>query len=53
MPTEFILSLQPDEGHNFGKVKHVASVRFWYGIQGEHYKIDKLGDLELLERLRR
>nr|POE76554.1 putative ribonuclease h protein [Quercus suber] len=53
MPTEFILSLQPDEGHNFGKVKHVASARFWYRIQGEHYKIDKLGDLELLERLRR
>ena len=53
MPNEFVLSLQPDEGHNFGKVKHVASVRFWYRIQGEHYNIYKLSESELLERLRR
>ena len=33
MPTEFVLSLQPNEGHNCGKVKHVVSVRFWYRIQ--------------------
>nr|POF03101.1 putative disease resistance rpp8-like protein 4 [Quercus suber] len=28
MPTEFVLSLQPDEGFNFGKVKHIPSVTF-------------------------
>ncbi|KAL4618522.1 hypothetical protein ACB092_06G016700 [Castanea dentata] len=51
MPTEFVLRLQPDEGPNFGKVKHVASVRFWYRIQGERYKIYKLGDPNLLKLL--
>ena len=30
MPTEFVLSLQPDEGADFGKVKHIPSVTFWY-----------------------
>ena len=30
MPTEFVLSLQPDEGPDFGKVKHIPSVTFWY-----------------------
>ena len=29
MPTEFVLSLQPDEGPDFGKVKHIPSVIFW------------------------
>nr|POE57987.1 putative disease resistance rpp8-like protein 4 [Quercus suber] len=28
MPTEFVLSLQPDEGLDFGKVKHIPSVTF-------------------------
>ena len=53
MPTELVLSLQPNEGHNFGKVKHVASVHFWYRIQGAYYNVYKLGEPKLLERLRR
>ena len=53
MPTEFVLSLQPDEGPNFGKVKHIPSVSFWYGIHGISYKSYKLGDSELLKRLQR
>ena len=53
MPSEFVLSLQPDEGHDFWKVKHVLSVRFWYRIQGENYKIYMLDDPELLNLLRR
>ncbi|KAM4092090.1 hypothetical protein ACB094_06G010900 [Castanea mollissima] len=52
MPTEFVLSLQPDEGPNFGKVKHISCVTFYYRTSGEHYKWYKLGDLELLKRLR-
>ncbi|KAM3743901.1 hypothetical protein ACB098_06G011000 [Castanea mollissima] len=52
MPTEFVLSLQPDEGPDFGKVKHIPSVNFWYRTSGEHYKWYKLGDSELLKRLR-
>ena len=28
MPTEFVLSLQPDEGPDFGKVKHIPSCHF-------------------------
>ncbi|KAM4102586.1 hypothetical protein ACJW30_06G012300 [Castanea mollissima] len=51
MPTEFVLSLQPDEGPNFGKVNHIPSVTFWYRTQGEYYKSYKLGDSELLEHL--
>ncbi|XP_075668606.1 disease resistance protein RPM1-like [Castanea sativa] len=53
MPREFVLSMQPDEGPDFWKVKHVPFVCFWYRIQGERYKTYKLGDLELLEHLRR
>ena len=53
MPTEFVLNLQPNEGRDFWKVEHVSSVRIWYRIQGENYKIYKLGDEELLELLRR
>ena len=53
MPTEFVLSLQPDEGPDFGKVKHIPSVSFWYGIHGINYKSYKLGDSELLKRLQR
>ena len=53
MPTEFVLSLQPDEGPDFGKVKHIPSVTFWYRTHGEYYKSYELGDSELLERLQR
>ena len=34
MSTEFVLSLQQDEGPDFGKVKHIPSVTFWYRIRG-------------------
>ncbi|XP_050248793.1 disease resistance protein RPM1-like [Quercus robur] len=53
MPIEFVLSMQPAEGPEFWKVKHIPSVHFWNRIQGEHYKIHKLGDPELLELLQR
>ncbi|XP_075670907.1 disease resistance protein RPM1-like [Castanea sativa] len=52
MPTEFVLSLQPDEGPDFGKVKHIPSVNFGYWIRGQSYKLYKLGDSELLKCLR-
>ncbi|KAK4575633.1 hypothetical protein RGQ29_026552 [Quercus rubra] len=51
MPTEFVLSLQPDKGPDFGKVKHIPFVTFWYRTQGENYEGYELGDSELLERL--
>ena len=53
MPTEFVLSLQPDEGPDFGKVKHIPSVTFWYRTHGEYYESYELGDSELLKRLQR
>ncbi|KAL0010404.1 hypothetical protein SO802_005512 [Lithocarpus litseifolius] len=49
---EFVLSMQPDEGHDFWKVKHVPSVIFRYWIRGLHCIVYKLGDPELLEILR-
>ncbi|XP_050246326.1 disease resistance protein RPM1-like isoform X15 [Quercus robur] len=52
MPTEFVLSLQPDEGPDFGKVKHIPSVTFWYRTQGENYTSYTLGNSALLKRLR-
>uniref|UniRef100_A0A7N2M6J8 Uncharacterized protein n=2 Tax=Quercus lobata TaxID=97700 RepID=A0A7N2M6J8_QUELO len=51
MSTELVLSLQPNEGLDFGKVKHIPFVNFWYRTRGEYYKIYKLGDSELLKRL--
>nr|POE88643.1 putative disease resistance rpp8-like protein 4 [Quercus suber] len=51
MPTEFVLSLQPDEGPDFGKVKHIPFVIFWYRTHGNYYESYKLGDSELLKRL--
>ena len=51
MQTEFILSMQPDEGLNFGKIKHIPTVTFWYRTRGEHYIGYKLGDPKLLKRL--
>uniref|UniRef100_A0A2N9G8R4 NB-ARC domain-containing protein n=1 Tax=Fagus sylvatica TaxID=28930 RepID=A0A2N9G8R4_FAGSY len=33
MPREFVLSLQPDEGPDFWKVKHIPSVMFLYRLQ--------------------
>ncbi|XP_023918264.1 disease resistance protein RPM1-like [Quercus suber] len=53
MPTEFVLSLQPNEGPNFGKIKHISSVTFRYRTRGENYKWYKLGDSALLKHLQR
>jgi len=53
MPTEFVLSLQPDEGLDFGKVKHIPSITFLYRTRGEYYKSYKLGDSKLLKHLQR
>uniref|UniRef100_A0A2N9HYF5 Disease resistance protein RPM1-like n=1 Tax=Fagus sylvatica TaxID=28930 RepID=A0A2N9HYF5_FAGSY len=51
MPREFVLSLQPNEGLHFSKVKHIPTVEFWYRTKGENYKGYKIGDPELLEHL--
>ncbi|KAM3743902.1 hypothetical protein ACB098_06G011100 [Castanea mollissima] len=53
MPTEFVLSLQPDEGPDFEKVKHIPSVTFFFRTRGENYKGYKLGNSELLKHLQR
>ena len=50
MPRELVLSLQPDEGPDFWKVKHIPSVGFWYRTKGENYKGYKIGHPELLKR---
>ena len=52
MPTDFVLSLQLNEGPDFGKVKHIPFVTFWHRTCGEYYKRYMVGDLELLKRLR-
>ena len=52
MPTDFFLSFQPNEGPDFGKVKHIPFVTFWHRTRGEYYKRYMVGDLELLKRLR-
>nr|XP_023924981.1 disease resistance protein RPM1-like isoform X2 [Quercus suber] len=52
MPTEFVLSLQPDEGPDFWKVKHIPSVTFWYRTHGENYIWYTLGNSALFKRLR-
>ena len=51
MPREFVLSLQPDEGPDFGKVKHIPTVEFMYKTKGQHHKVYRIGDPELSERL--
>ena len=53
MLREFVLRMQPAEGFDFWKVKHVPFVRFWYRIQGENYKTFKPGDPKLLELFQR
>nr|XP_023918268.1 disease resistance protein RPM1-like [Quercus suber] len=52
MPREFVLSMQPNEGPDFWKVKHIPFVIFWYKIQGRNYKEYSLGDSKLVECLR-
>nr|XP_023924944.1 probable disease resistance RPP8-like protein 4 [Quercus suber] len=44
MPTELVLSLQPNEGPDFGKVKNIPSVIFRHRVRGEHYRWYKLGN---------
>ncbi|XP_015866008.2 disease resistance protein RPM1-like [Ziziphus jujuba] len=51
MPREFVLAMQPVEGRDYWKIKHVPSVHFWYRIEGEGYKSYKLGESDLLELL--
>nr|XP_023894898.1 disease resistance protein RPM1-like [Quercus suber] len=52
MPREFVLSLQPPEGPEFWKVKHILSVDFWYRTQAENYEGYDIGESELFEYLR-
>ena len=49
---EFVLSLQPDEGPDFGKVEHIPCVEFWYRTHGQQYYGYDLGHSELLEGLK-
>ena len=49
---EFILSMQPDGGQDYWKVKNITTVRFKYRIKGEQYQMYKLSVSDLLERLR-
>ena len=48
---EFVLSMQPDEGPDFWKVKHIPFVYFYYRTKGENYKWYKIGHPELLKCL--
>ena len=50
MPREFVLSLQPDEGPDFWKVKNIPSVEFWSWTEGIIYKGYILGHPKLLKR---
>ncbi|XP_062160738.1 disease resistance protein RPM1-like [Alnus glutinosa] len=52
MQGEFVRHMQPDGGKDYWKVKKVTTIRFGYRIKGERYQIYKLGDSDLLERLR-
>ncbi|KAM3694181.1 hypothetical protein ACJW31_07G040800 [Castanea mollissima] len=49
---EFALSIQPDGGQDYWKIKTITTVRFKYRIKGELYQMYKLGVSDLLERLR-
>ncbi|GMN64784.1 hypothetical protein TIFTF001_033840 [Ficus carica] len=51
MPAEFVLSMQPNGGSDYWKVKHVPSILFWYRVQGRQYVLCKLGELDLLDHL--
>ena len=50
MSREFMLSVQPNKGPDFGKVKHIPSVEFWNWVQGEIFHVHDIGDIDLLER---
>jgi disease resistance protein RPM1 len=50
MPREFVLSLQPNKGPDFYKVKHIPTVEFWYRSKGQHYNWYKIGHPELLKQ---
>ncbi|KAK4548103.1 hypothetical protein RGQ29_032813 [Quercus rubra] len=49
MSREFMISLQPNKGPDFGKVKHIPSVEFWNRVQGEIFHGHDIGDIDLLE----
>ncbi|PON86712.1 NB-ARC domain, LRR domain containing protein [Trema orientale] len=51
MPSEFVLSMQPDGGSYYSIVEHVPSVLFWYRVKGRRYVLYKLGEPDLLDRL--
>lgn len=51
MPSEFVLSMQPDGGSDYRKVEHVPSVLFWYRVQERSYISYKLGEPALMEHL--
>ncbi|PON55819.1 LRR domain containing protein [Parasponia andersonii] len=52
MPTEFVLSMNPDGGSKYWKVEHISSVHFWYRVEGgRNYTLYKLGEPQLLDHL--
>lgn len=51
MPSEFVLSMQPDGGSEHWKIEHVPLVLFWYRGQGRSYISYKLGEPALLDHL--
>ncbi|PON81117.1 LRR domain containing protein [Trema orientale] len=51
MPSEFVFSMQPDEGSDYWKVEHIQFVIFWYRVEGTRYMLYKLGEPELLDHL--
>lgn len=53
MSDEFVLRLQPEGGSDYWKVKHVPSIVFRYQISGSRYASYKLGEPDLLDRLKR
>ncbi|KAL5570105.1 hypothetical protein UlMin_026680 [Ulmus minor] len=53
VPTELVLSVQPEFGADYWKVKHIPFVSFWFGQVGNLYNVYKLGDPKLLGLLQR
>ncbi|PON86706.1 NB-ARC domain, LRR domain containing protein [Trema orientale] len=51
MPKQFVVGIQPIEGPDDLKVKHVPSVRFSYRVEGKRNLVYKLGEPDLLEHL--
>ncbi|XP_050218975.1 disease resistance protein RPM1-like [Mercurialis annua] len=49
---EIAAAIQQNDGYEYGKIEHIPLVLFWYKIKGENYNCYKLGDSELVERLK-